>query len=126
MLAIACLISLAPRAAFGTGQRRHHRNHHRSERRRRYQTRKVPSPTKQTSVASTHRFQQRRNLLVQGLLPGKYTVSVDASGFKKDVKKGVTIEVSTTATIDFTLATGAASETVQVTSDADRPEHNRA
>jgi hypothetical protein len=53
----------------------------------------------------------------KGVLPGKYTVSVEAPGFKKDVKKGVTIEVSTTATIDFTLATGTASETVSVNAD---------
>ena len=60
-----------------------------------------------TSSAGTYSF--------KGLLPGKYSVTVDAAGFKKAVQKGVTIEVSTTPTIDFTLATGATNETVQVT-----------
>lgn len=62
-----------------------------------------------TSSAGTYSF--------KGVLPGKYTVSVDAQGFKKEVQKGVTIEVSTTPTIDFTLSAGAASETVQVAAE---------
>ncbi len=62
-----------------------------------------------TESAGTYSF--------KGLLPGKYTVSVDATGFKKEVKKGVTVEVSTTSTIDLTLNAGAANETVQVAAD---------
>ena len=54
----------------------------------------------------------------RGLNPGKYTVSVEAQGFKKGVKKSVTVEVSSTPTIDVELATGTAAETVQVTSEA--------
>jgi hypothetical protein len=62
-----------------------------------------------TESAGTYAF--------KGVLPGKYTVSVDANGFKKEVKRGVTVEVSTTPTIDFTLSAGATSETVQVAAD---------
>ena len=51
----------------------------------------------------------------KGLNPGKYTVTVEASGFKKAVQEAVTVEVSTTATIDFTVSAGTANETVQVT-----------
>ena len=54
---------------------------------------------------------------VKGLPPGRYGVAVEASGFKKEVKKGVTIEVSTTATIDLVLSPGTASETVSVSAD---------
>jgi len=53
----------------------------------------------------------------KGILPGHYTVSIDASGFKKEVKKDIPIEVSTAATIDFTLTPGATNETVQVTAE---------
>lgn len=53
----------------------------------------------------------------KGLLPGVYTVTVDGAGYKKEVKKGVTIEVSTTPTVDFALSAGASSETVQVVAD---------
>jgi hypothetical protein len=62
-----------------------------------------------TSSVGTYSF--------KGLNPGKYTVTVDATGFKTDVKQNINIEVSTTATIDFTLSAGATNETVQVTAD---------
>ncbi len=62
-----------------------------------------------TSSAGTYSF--------KGLTPGKYTLSVEGRGFKKAVQESINIEVSTTATIDLTLAAGAASETVQVTAD---------
>ncbi len=62
-----------------------------------------------TSSSGTYSF--------KGVLPGRYTVSVEAQGFKKGIQKGVTVEVSTTATIDFNLTPGAANETVQVTAD---------
>jgi protocatechuate 3,4-dioxygenase beta subunit len=48
-----------------------------------------------TSSAGTYSF--------KGVLPGKYTIAVDAPGFKKELQKGVNVEVSTTSTIDFTL-----------------------
>ncbi len=60
-----------------------------------------------TSSAGTYAF--------RGLNPGVYTVSVEAQGFKKNVQSGVVVEVSKTDTVDFPLATGTASETVQVT-----------
>jgi hypothetical protein len=59
-----------------------------------------------TSSAGTYSF--------KGVLPGKYTIAVDAPGFKKELQKGVNVEVSTTSTIDFTLNAGATTETVQV------------
>lgn len=68
-----------------------------------------------TSVKSETTSSSAGTYSFKGLLPGKYTISVEASGFKKEVKSGVTIEVSTAATIDFSLTTGATNETVQVT-----------
>jgi hypothetical protein len=62
-----------------------------------------------TSSAGTYSF--------KGLTPGKYTVAVDAHGFKKAVQASINVEVSTTSTIDFALTAGAANETVQVTAD---------
>ncbi len=63
-----------------------------------------------SSSAGTYSF--------KGLTPGKYSITVEASGFKKAVQSDVTVEVSTTATIDISVSTGAATETVSVTSDA--------
>ena len=62
-----------------------------------------------TESAGTYSF--------KGVLPAKYSISVEAAGFKKSVQKGVNIEVSTTPTIDLTLSAGAASETVSVAAD---------
>jgi hypothetical protein len=62
-----------------------------------------------TSSAGTYAF--------RGLNPGTYTVTVEGQGFKKNVQPGVVVEVSKTDTIDATLATGAANETVQVMAD---------
>ncbi len=70
-----------------------------------------------SSSAGTYSF--------KGLTPGKYTVTVEASGFKKAVQSDVTVEVSTTATIDFTVSTGAATETVSGDRRSDRAEYHR-
>ncbi len=53
-----------------------------------------------------------------GLTPDKYKVTVEAPGFKTEVQNDVNIEVSVTATLTFTLSTGEASQTVQVTANA--------
>jgi len=52
---------------------------------------------------------------VTGLIPAKYTVAVEAQGFQKSVKKAVTVEVSTAATVDFSLNIGSADTIVEVT-----------
>jgi Carboxypeptidase regulatory-like domain len=62
-----------------------------------------------TSSAGTYSF--------KGLPPGRYDITVEAPGFKKGVRSNVLVEVSTTPTIDMVLATGATTETVQVTAD---------
>ena len=63
-----------------------------------------------TSGAGTYAF--------KGLNPGKYTIVVEGTGFKKAVQRDVGIEVSIVATVDVSLALGAATDTVEVTSNA--------
>ena len=55
--------------------------------------------------------------ILRGLPPGRYDVTFEAQGFKKGVQKNVTVVVSTNDTIDFTLTTGEATETVSVAAD---------
>jgi hypothetical protein len=55
---------------------------------------------------------------VTGLLPSSYTLTAEAAGFKKTVKHGILIEVSSTPTVDFTMAQGAVTESVEVTASA--------
>jgi len=55
---------------------------------------------------------------VTGLLPGRYTITVEAPSFKKEVKTGVLVEIGTQATIDIPLSAGAVTETVEVQSSS--------
>jgi hypothetical protein len=71
----------------------------------------------QTSVVNHLVSSSAGTYSLRGLNPGQYRVEVEAQGFKKAVKDNVNIDISATATIDFSLATGAESETVQVVAD---------
>jgi hypothetical protein len=59
-----------------------------------------------TSSSGTYTF--------TGLIPGSYSISVEKSGFKKAVQNHINVEVSTTSTINFSMTSGAVSETVEV------------
>ena len=52
------------------------------------------------------------------LLPGTYTVSVEATGFKKDVRNGVQLLSGDIFTLDFSLQIGASTDAVTVTAEA--------
>ncbi len=52
------------------------------------------------------------------LLPGGYEVTAEAAGFKKGVRRGITLSVSSRAEVDFILELGAVAETVSVTAEA--------
>ena len=49
------------------------------------------------------------------LIPGSYTIAVTMTGFKRSIQENVPLDIDQKATLDFTLATGGASETVEVT-----------
>jgi hypothetical protein len=52
------------------------------------------------------------------LLAGPYTVSAELAGFKKAVRSGITLPVTTRLEVNFALELGAVSETVSVTGEA--------
>ncbi|HET7697548.1 MAG TPA: carboxypeptidase regulatory-like domain-containing protein [Vicinamibacterales bacterium] len=52
------------------------------------------------------------------LTSGKYTISTELQGFKKVVRPDVTLDAAASVTIDFTLETGALTESVTVTADS--------
>ena len=56
--------------------------------------------------------------IVPLLLPGNYTVSAAAAGFKKDVREGIALLTTDVRDVDFTLQVGAATESVTVTGEA--------
>ena len=114
--AIGCLLSLAPQAAFAqasagiTGTVTDTSGATISGAH-------VTITNQDTSVASHAVTSSSGTYAIRGLIPGKYSVAIEGSGFKKAVQKDIPVEVSTTATIDFALTPGAATETVQVTAD---------
>jgi outer membrane receptor protein involved in Fe transport len=60
------------------------------------------------------------------LIPGKYTVTVEATGFKKYVRKDVNVSADQINQADVRLDVGAASETVEVTSGTAEVQTNSA
>ena len=71
-----------------------------------------------TSVSSKTATSGAGTYAVTGLTPGQYTITVEKTGFKKSVQNHVNVEVTVTSTRDFSLASGAATETVEVTAQA--------
>src|SRR5260221_5227033 len=55
---------------------------------------------------------------VSALVPGKYTISVEAAGFKKEVTKDVFVSAEELTGRDIVLQPGAVSESVTVSGDA--------
>ena len=53
---------------------------------------------------------------VSNLPPGPYTAIVDAPGFKRLVRSGITLNVDQTAQLDLVLEVGSTTETIKVTS----------
>ncbi len=66
-----------------------------------------------TGVISRSTTSSAGTFTVVGLIPGDYTVSVEAAGFKT-ANTGLTVEVAKLSTLSFHLEPGATSETVQV------------
>jgi Carboxypeptidase regulatory-like domain len=52
------------------------------------------------------------------VVPGTYTLQFELSGFKKNVQKGIILDVNQVVTLNSTLQIGASQETVEVTSEA--------
>ncbi len=58
------------------------------------------------------------NYNVPFLIPGTYSIAVEMKGFKRSVSNNVVLDIDQKAQLDFSLETGGASETVEVTSAA--------
>ena len=52
------------------------------------------------------------------LLPGRYDISAELQGFKKNTRAGVQLDAAASLTLDFGLETGAITEEVTVTAEA--------
>lgn len=82
-------------------------------------------PNAQVTVTNTQTNETRRAVTnetgyyeVNFLEPSTYTIAVEAPGFKRLVRSGITVNVSARLEINLALEIGAVAETVQVTAEA--------
>jgi Carboxypeptidase regulatory-like domain len=68
-----------------------------------------------TSIAHTAVSGKSGEYVITDLPPGDYTLTVEASGFRKLEQTGVSLEVNQQARVDLALQVGQAAETVSVT-----------
>jgi hypothetical protein len=67
-----------------------------------------------TNVASATVTNAERNYTIPYLIPGKYTVLAELSGFKKVVRENVDVRIGDRLALDFSMELGAIAETVLV------------
>ena len=76
---------------------------------------KVTITETQDSVAHATQTNESGNWIVPNLPPGVYAASVEATGFKKETRRDITLVVDTTTRVDIQLTPGNVTETIEVT-----------
>ncbi|SPE22583.1 Cna B domain protein [Candidatus Sulfopaludibacter sp. SbA3] len=79
---------------------------------------KVTITEESTGVSHTAQTNESGNFTFPDLPPGRYTVSVEMTGFKKEVRRGIELVVDSTGRVDLQLQTGNVSETIEVVATA--------
>jgi len=72
----------------------------------------------ETGVAQSVQTGASGDYHVSNLLPGKYDIAVNASGFKPYTLRGVAVELNKTSTSDITLTVGTGTTVVEVSAEA--------
>ena len=83
----------------------------------------VPGATVQatniaTNITSTTKTNQVGTYTFTALPPGEYTVAVEVTGFKRNVRTGTILRIAETSRLDIPLEVGAVTEEVRVVSEA--------
>ena len=73
--------------------------------------------SQQTGQETTATTTEDGNYTVPSLLPGAYTVTVEAQGFKSSVTENLELHVSDKATLDVTLEVGQVGEVLTVNAE---------
>ncbi|MGH9667871.1 MAG: TonB-dependent receptor domain-containing protein, partial [Bryobacteraceae bacterium] len=68
-----------------------------------------------TGVSRSNQTNESGNYTFPDLAPGRYAVSFEAPGFKKETRQGVVVEINTSVRIDGELQPGNVSESIEVT-----------
>jgi hypothetical protein len=71
-----------------------------------------------TSIARSVKTNAQGEYRIEFLPVGNYSIAVEATGFRKFIQSGVTLQVDQTARVDASLEVGSAGQTVEVTGAA--------
>ena len=71
-----------------------------------------------TNIQTSVRTDSAGNFVITPLKIGAYSVTVEAHGFKKEIRPGVTLQVQDRVRVDFALQVGSVSEAIEVQADA--------
>lgn len=77
----------------------------------------VTATNRATGAARKITTKEEGSFVFENLLPGEYEVKVEASGFTTQLRTQ-TVQVGTTATLNFSLSVGTASQTIEVVGGA--------
>jgi len=87
---------------------------------------KVTLTEETTGVSHTAQTNESGNFTFPDLAPGRYTVTVEMAGFKKEVRRGVEVVVDLTSRINLQLQPGNVTESIEVVDTAPTLETDRA
>ncbi len=79
---------------------------------------KVTLTNEATGISRDAKSNESGDYSFVDVAPGTYTVQFELTGFKKNVQKGVIVDVNQVVTLNSTLQIGGSQETVEVTSEA--------
>ena len=68
-----------------------------------------------TNVSRSGNTNESGNYVFPDVPPGTYSVTIEQTGFKKERRSNIVVEVNTTARVDFSMQPGSISESVEVT-----------
>src|SRR5262245_53196330 len=79
-----------------------------------------------TNVSSSATTNESGDYSALYLIPGSYSITIEAAGFKKSTRQNIEVRVGDKLQIDLQLQVGNVSDTVNVTADAPMLETNSA
>jgi hypothetical protein len=79
---------------------------------------KVTVLEEKTGITRTAQTNGSGNYVFADMPPGTYSVSAEVSGFKKEMRKGISLQVNMSQRVDIQLQPGSITEIIEVTAEA--------
>ncbi|MGC1645420.1 MAG: carboxypeptidase-like regulatory domain-containing protein, partial [Candidatus Sulfotelmatobacter sp.] len=74
----------------------------------------VTATNTDTGIATPTKTAQNGDYVITPLHIGRYSVSVEATGFRREIRKDIVLDVQQTIRLDFSLKVGSVSETMEI------------